>query len=314
MSTQPVAEFLDRSSRDPMLRRFADALAEAVSLGTQLWSWAQDAVQSLAPDVGEGKVPLVCFYRHALELCDAVSELVRVSSIQPCQPLLRGMFEAWLGLAYILQADPDRRAKCYTLCHLREEVRLLQELDPNEQRGKQLLAKWKKCSASASPPFSVPADLGSMIKNHQTILAGSQYGPIEQEYQRLQSCRKGRVQWYSLFGGPCSIAEMATRLDQAATAASCFGLIYDVLYREWSQVVHGTGALRALGSPSSTSWRLRNAEDAQRVTVTAINMMRELGQCVVDALVPERKGIFTQWYDSEIKPLLDGPRGWSATL
>jgi hypothetical protein len=93
----PVPEILPREINDDHLREILTQLAlgleQAVNFGTHILKWLAEI------DTSERhRTVFIMLLRQYLELLDAVSILVRQSSIDPCKILLRSMFEILLYL------------------------------------------------------------------------------------------------------------------------------------------------------------------------------------------------------------------------
>ena len=71
------------------------------------------------------------------------------------------------------------------------------------------------------------------------MLAEPDFQPIEQEWQSLKAKRKHDPEWFSLFGGPQSVRDLAIRVKWAGT--------YEFLYRTWSNEVHAGRAMESIG-------------------------------------------------------------------
>lgn len=62
------------------------------------------------PKGGFADGTVIGLLRHVLEMGDAIAVLIKNSCVDAAQPLARSMFEAHLGLAFILEDDTVNRA------------------------------------------------------------------------------------------------------------------------------------------------------------------------------------------------------------
>ena len=67
----------------------------------------------------------------------------------------------------------------------------------------------------------------------EAVLEKPEYADLNKEYKRLAPKRQ-RIEWYSLFGGPNNIGELAEYLGQRT--------VYDFLYRKWSKLTHSANS------------------------------------------------------------------------
>jgi hypothetical protein len=81
---------------------------------------------------------VVALGRHAVESLDGVCLLVGHGSVLPCYPLLRSVFDASLGVMYILQADSSQRGSAYFVTQIRQEIAFFERCDPTTNGGREI--------------------------------------------------------------------------------------------------------------------------------------------------------------------------------
>ncbi|HEY0020459.1 MAG TPA: DUF5677 domain-containing protein [Longimicrobium sp.] len=295
MPTQAVSEILPRRIRGEnpelasILDRFGDLLDEIVNLGTHIFSWCNNAVKGRTDEVA----PLILSLRHALELLDAVSILIRQSSVEPCKVLLRAFLEVLLGVTYMLQADTDRRALSFMAWYIHHRYKVLEKLDKDLPQGSDFAKR-----------------IGLDLPDGHDLLGGRQallsvlnkplYKEVEAEYQRLRAAGKKNPSWHSFFGGPATIEQVA--------AQTGFTNFYEVCYRQWSGMVHGTdlfGGHVTVGPTGVELIGLRNPAEAQQLMSLALGMTLKLFKLYVDTYVPDRAEEYGRWYQREIQALYE---------
>lgn len=178
--------------------------------------------------------------RHAIESLDGVSVLVSKGCSQPCQPLLRSALEALLGIFYILEAGSECRGLAYQLTHAHKKIKVYQRLDPATDQGRQLRRDIAPdpCAEilDGLPVFDYP----KLIAGLEGMFRQTEFQPIEAEWQRLKAANRNKdPEWYSLFGGPTNVRDLAIRVGVPA--------MYEFLYRAWSNEVHAGAAMEAIG-------------------------------------------------------------------
>lgn len=113
----PIPEILPRELRDDRLREILAQLSlgldRTANFGTHLLKWVADVD---SPE--RHRIVFTMLLRQYLELLDAISILVRQSSIDPCKLLLRSMFEVFLSMEYMLQEDTKRRASAFVVVYI----------------------------------------------------------------------------------------------------------------------------------------------------------------------------------------------------
>jgi hypothetical protein len=200
---------------------------------------------------------------------------------------------------------------------------------------KQLLAKKRKDKLLKDVPLPKLPDVKDRIKVLEDHLNSPEYVESEREFQRLKSIirrkpnetpkkrhnwhllfqlikhaikrkqeetPKKRLNWYSMHDGPASLEELASHLE--------LPLQYEVLYREWSGLVHGTDIiiknLEVVDKDTSLISQIRLPEDAFDVTYMAMNFGLEIIPRFVEYFVPDRGQVMKDWYAKEIVPLKSG--------
>ncbi len=198
-------------------------------------------------------ITILLLARHVIESLDAVSAMVSRGCSHPCQTALRSALEGVFGVLHILQADTVRRARAYQVAHAHRRIKLYEKADPSTDAGRE----WRRV-LSTDPVGDVlstlPAiDYTKAIANLRSMLARPDFVPIEQEWHLLREYHidptdstkktkkksKSDPEWYSLFGGPANLRDLAIKVGHPA--------LYEFLYRQWSNEVHAGAALDAVG-------------------------------------------------------------------
>ena len=72
-----------------------------------------------------GDLAVIALVRHAVETLDGIGLLLVSGSVLPCYPLLRGIFDAWMGVFFILEKDSDDRGAAYFAAQISQEKGVL---------------------------------------------------------------------------------------------------------------------------------------------------------------------------------------------
>lgn len=173
--------------------------------------------------------------RHVCEFVDGISVLAGKGSAEPCKPLLRSEFEAFLYVFHVLRADTERRAIAYQVAHAHKKIAFYEKMMPEGHAGHEFRKVLQ--SDVVGSHFRPPAfDHQKAIEKLSRLFLRPEFADVEQAWQDAKrKSRRGAPPWFSLFGGPPNIAKLA--------AGEGFGGCYEILYRYWSDAVHAGGVL-----------------------------------------------------------------------
>jgi hypothetical protein len=143
-------------------------------------------------------------------------------------------------------------------------------------------------------------------------LNSPEFQPVEAEWQRIKTGnpRKRDPDWYSFFGGPKNVRELAIHLQMAG--------FYELIYRMWSESVHAGMVMEALGVKNGkTAMRpVRHPELLQSTTQHATSLALMLAERLVKVYDPARWPELQAHYTTNIRdrgeefgkgPLIDFP-------
>lgn len=285
---------------------FSNYVSDCVACLVSAFGFAQKAAEKSGLAYHTNPLMLI---RHTIESLDAVSVLVAGGCSNPCQAPLRSALEASLGVLYILRTDTERRAYSYQVAHAHRRIKLYEKGDPTADAGKE----WRKV-LSTDPAGDIlsllpPIDYKKAIANLKAMLARPEFVALEAEWQFMRTYnvnssdptkptkkkRKTDPEWYSLFGGPSSVRDLAIEVGHPA--------MYEFLYRQWSNDVHAGSALEALGKKCGTSVvrPIRHPEVLQTCAVLAATFSLMLTRAVLSFYAPEQMQEFRTHYLASIQ-------------
>lgn len=299
MRFKEIENILPRNQNEgvnDLLNNFSALIDDAINFGTHLLKW--DAEKNRE---GDENMPPLLFLRNILELGDAISILIKNSSIDPCKSLLRSLLENTFGLEYMLKQDWERRALSYIIWNTHKSLTLFEKLDSSSQGGIQFKKEIEKDKLVESADFIFDnPDLIQAKKNAQSLLTTLKYAPIEAEYQST-ILKKKNPEWYTLFEGPNNVEQLAKHLNMHAS--------YEVFYRGFSGNVHATNVFeRKLipnGDGTTAIVQIRYPEDAQSVTQNLISILMIAFLSFYKSRIPEKNKDFQDWYQEFRKPFLE---------
>jgi len=228
MPTEPHKDIL---YRELSLVQAREASPQASPLLQEVVNFASNAlVRCVSYSEGAENVDLapLALYRHIMEMADGVEVLIAGACPVPAIPILRSAFEALLSLEYILEdnANYDRRSLSWLAGYLNKRIASYQSLLSNTARGKEFLESIERDKTIRDFPLPPSDSIQAAIANLTVVLDRDQFTEIRREFSA-----PGRTpHWYSLFGGPADLRELARHLRRH--------LQYDVLYRQWSMSTH----------------------------------------------------------------------------
>lgn len=298
MPTNSFQPFLERDfakvSAKPIIDVASPLLIEVVNHATQACRRCdvragQDAASGQS---GEHLSPLM-LYMHIIEMADGLEVLVSNSCSGPAVPFLRSMLEALLSLEYMFQEDYKRRSLCWLCSYIHKRIEGYELLDSTTNRGKELRKVLKKEGSYGSGGYS-----SSSIRARLQKVLASELATIEQEYKSQKKAQNRNPHWYSLFGGPKNLRDLAAKVSKVG--------YYDLLYRGWSSIMHVTDASRFLGKTSEGApafHQMRYPENLKDYTWLGVNFVVISTAMIIQRFRPGED--LSPWYNTEVKPRLD---------
>lgn len=243
-------------------------------------------------------LPLLVSYLHVIEMTDGIEVLISQSCAVPAIPLLRSSFEALFTIEYILEGDYQRRAFAWLVCYVHNRLSQYEMLDPSHQKGKEFLVTFAADSVSKYMKLLSFPNLSQVIQNLKSLLNNPNYQFADYEYQRIKNIRKRKPNWYSLFGGPGNLRDLAKHLNCGAQ--------YDILYRSWSSIAHADDLSRFLaktdeGYPGIKP--LRNPEELKQVSSIASSFILGATEKILGKFRAGEMASFRKWYIRETQRL-----------
>lgn len=262
-------------------------LQEVVNFGTNAF------VRCLSSARGEENVHLASFalYRHILELTDGAEILVSNASPSASIPLLRSSFEALLALEFILEDNDhyESRSLSWLAGYVRDTIRIYSSLLAKTVEGEKFLNAIKEDKSVRTFPLPPEEDVSKAIKNLTHLLSRVQFHAIIAEYD----LHKQEPHWYSLFGGPSNLRELARHLRRTAQ--------YDELYHGWSMSAHAHDFRPFIAPAMSEQSAIRGLRDltsTYQVTTFAVLFMVDATRQLISKFHPGET--WSNWFFREV--------------
>ena len=230
-----------------------------------------------------------------IELLDGVVVLVESGAIEPARLQLRAAFESFLTLLFILERDTEKRGYAWLVVKdVLNRIRTWKRLDTGSDAGKDFV---KLTAKEGVKVIHTPDARGKGERLQKMIETQPRWKEAYDEYQRLKEKfpkARSRPEWFELFGGPAGagLGTLARHLG--------YGSQYEILYRLWSDRIHGTDAYQRFTPQGITPLR-----DAEELDLT-INLVASFAFGAMfklhDYYLPEKGPEFAKWHVEEVRP------------
>lgn len=297
MPTTPINEFIPREIESPDIKRILDNITalidEVVKYGSQVFRWGIDSIQG-----GDENVPAFLMYRHIFELVDSISVMIRNSCVEPCNIILRSLFESFLNFDYLFERDFKSRGMDFLVWYRNKEIDSLRRFDPKDV----LYSKYEKMKARDRIAKDIQSrdipDIEERIENLKKMFSLPSYKDSCAEYERIKATKgKPPKHWFSMRNGPNDLRQLADHLG--------FPAQYEILYRSWSDLVHGTDILKdkfSIEGPGVVSFSpFRVPTEAPFVALMAITFGLSAIRILTNHYIRDRAKENAEWYQKEIQ-------------
>jgi hypothetical protein len=267
-------------------------IRQSVYAGTHIL----DHLLSNPPGKSSHLAPLM-LYRHALELGDSIGTLLRFGSSSTASILLRALFEASLGLEFMLQDNTfqEDRASCYWAFYHIKRLENFTLYDPATPKGKkfhEILDADQKLIGVDFPRL----DHSKERKEIEKVLNQNRYKPFWDSFQKMNP-----KHWYNLCSNAKHLRDLAKLVGRESE--------YLLLYRMLSESAHASdvfsGVLFSNKGKGIKVHPLRGpGEKIKEVTSLAANYLVWCHHQVLNTYFTKDHKVmkwFVQWYAREYR-------------
>lgn len=297
MPTKPIEEFIPRDLKNVQLAKalngFSNLIAETVNFASNVFKWCIESIKG-----GDENVPIFLTYRHIFDLLDSISILIKESCAEPCEILLRSVFEALLTVEYILEKNTEQRGKDFLIWNRHHLLKKYRRHNPKDQMYIEFVKKLKEDSIFNDRIWPEIPDIENQIMILEKLFDLPGYKESVNEYKRFKK-HKGKFPpyWFNIHNGPENIEKLALYLRRPAQ--------HEMLYRYWSDVTHGTDIIRgkiSISEPGVVGFsQLRLPTDAQFVTFMAVSFALSTIRLFVNHFIKSKLKEMGEWYKREIQ-------------
>jgi hypothetical protein len=206
---------------------------QAVDQGAKIlyWTPAEDH---------DGSAVSPMLLRHLIELIDAVGLLIRSGSSEMAKHLMRSAFETNLYIHYIQEKESDLRAYAFLMLTVFEKIKRLERLKADSPSGIALRQKLDPENIVTNISERIPLEtIEKELAEAEQELKQTAFIEVLAEYNRMKGEKRYKhrdIKWHELFGGPSTVSDLASYLQKSS--------FYEILYKDWSGLVHGTAIFK----------------------------------------------------------------------
>lgn len=263
---------------------------------------------ALGSDKGESleAFPMVAAFLHQLELADGAAELFEEACSWACAPLARGMFESLLVIEFIADSDSERRAAAWWVCTQRRRVDYIARFDSRTDRGREFLRLVEQDKGLGGWDNLSHEGIDAYARKVEDFLSRAEYQEASREYARMKEdsyWARRQIPWHALFDGPRSIRDLALRVNR--------GAMYELTYRQWSEIVHPQNLTRWVRFDGSKAPRVVRLRDDKTMADTAFHIANLLSggmEAILRYFVPDR--LDDAWISADQIELYNRLRAW----
>ncbi|OFX34147.1 MAG: hypothetical protein A2X08_03610 [Bacteroidetes bacterium GWA2_32_17] len=289
--TVPVEDIIPRNLEpdlEKLLIQLSSGIEELVNFGSNLIKW--DIEKSTMDNVD---LPPILFFRNFIEQIDAISILIKSSSVEPCKNILRTALENMLYLEYLLDKDFYNRSMSFLVWNYINNNKNLERLNASSEEYKKIEKVFfnDKIMKNQIPPILTNVD--ELLNTGNLIINSTKFQPFKIEYEATQKrLKKNNISWYSLFNGPRNIKELAENLKNT--------VLYDGFFKNYSSATHGTDILQGkLTSSTQKDFgiiQIRDPQNAQHITQNCFNFCLIIFPIYIQKRIPIKQTDFNNWY------------------
>ena len=203
---KPIEDLIPRDLTPEIkkiLDNFSKWISQIVNFGSNIVLWDLETVR------GEDDIlPPILFLRNYLEYADACSILVRQSSIEPCNTILRTLLENFLYIEYLLEANTKERSLGFLVWNTFQNKQLYLKVDGKSDSYKKMRSIYQKDKLYNDQEPTILPDIDKRLRNNEALLKLDLYKTVVKEYYRTKNKLDKNPNWYNLYDGPRNIEKL----------------------------------------------------------------------------------------------------------
>jgi hypothetical protein len=271
----------------------SEFLRDLVNYGTNLVIRAYRTSERTLTDI----VVCTCVLKHSIVMLDAIEILVSHGALLAAHNPARSLLETLLYLTWILEKDTEKRTRQFWVGHLRREMMWAKRAVPGTpEHGafKDILSSLSMTKDTAGMT-ALQTEAARQAAQLEAKLKSSENDPINKEFDRLN---KGKYDphWYSLFGGPSSIGQLAKEAGMERE--------YKILYSGMSEITHGSAFRKhfKVEDKGLVFEPIRQPEDIKQFLTLVVSLAIKTYSALLTKYRPGELTNFSKKYLAEWKP------------
>lgn len=231
----------------------------------------------------------VFILRECMELTDAISILIKNSSVNPASLTLRNLLERSFYLKYMFKGNTARKQLCYYYVSEMNKLDFYNSLKIQNTEGKKILNEDVAEHISIEP-------LERQISKIEQHLKTQKFKEIKDKYrEEKKKPRSNEVRWYNLFDGPKSIRSMAKCLNEMD--------LYDYVYSQISKKIHANevheGSIKIVDGQLAIK-QIRDPKDMHNVVYLTMLLSVQIMNIYLDNRIKDKnkKEDLSSYYES----------------
>lgn len=212
--------------------------------------------------------------RNILEFGSSISSLIKASSPDPANLMVRAMLESSLYLGFLVKENFEKRAKAYLFCKKIEERNKLDRFDDRTTVGSQVIGELSNCNDQIDfrDLFTKHAEIDNNRTSINAFLNLPEYSNtrLTFEERKTELKRKNKkIQWYNFEFDFFSIRDISCYLERLSE--------YEFIYRSTSNYVHSSNLIKdiVMGEKPNTAGftQIRMPFQSMQITSTTYNLL-----------------------------------------
>ncbi len=293
MAQKPEIRILDRSTYEKIITEHyapvISLLEEATNYGTTLMTVAYERSEKKLADA----VVLSVMLKQAVSLLDSISILTSKCAVTASYLPLRGLFESFVYIQWVLKENTEFRAAAYYYWDIRRQLSWARSAKAGTDEERKF-----RMDVSDAPWFRADLFDGLQSQVDQTIgnlekkLTAPELKDVHTQFDRLRKTGKRVKDWYTLDGVE-NLRDMAKVIGSQA--------MYRVFYSHFSESTHGGSIARHMSFRKGEVLfePVRNPIDWDQVVRNALTFIFQVYRCVIKKYCASEEAQFRNIYETE---------------
>ncbi|HKK46874.1 MAG TPA: DUF5677 domain-containing protein [Balneolaceae bacterium] len=292
--TESLKSILDRelslaNSRE-MRKIVSPLIIEVVNYSTNAFG----RYASLTKHHRHEDLSILILFIHTIEMMDSIEVLISRSISEPAQLILRSLFEATLGIDYLLQDEKEylNRSYAWLINYVHNKIKSYKSISDHSKNDSSLPRALNEHENELVQEITKELpDPSDAIENLETFFNKPYIKNYAAEFKE-----ENPRHWYSFRSGPQNLKLLSRKVGREAE--------YMILYKYWSTISHTSDLQRFPGKTKngeSGIKMIRNPEKLQDVASYSITFMLRTLRKLMMKFSPGEENAFKVWYTQNVQ-------------